>query len=247
MKKVLLVNDDGIEAEGIRALAQALAGDYDIRVVAPAAQQSGMSQAISAHNKIKVERVEFPFATEAYKVYGTPADCCKIAFEVIYEKDYPDMVISGINDGGNLGTDILYSGTVGAAMEAYLHNVFSVAVSLVSKSELDFHEAAQIFKKELPKLPNDKAYLYNINFPKKIEERSDIFYYAKQGKRIYTNEYTVTDGEEDGIKYYYMNGTPHDAGNAEGTDIWAVKHGFVSITPLKVGRTHKIVLDELKK
>ncbi|TCS80409.1 5'/3'-nucleotidase SurE [Pectinatus cerevisiiphilus] len=244
MKKILLVNDDGIDAPGLHAMAENLINDYDLRVVAPAVQQSGMSQALSAHSKIKVKKVDFGLPVEAHKVYGTPADCTKLAVEVLYENDLPDMIISGINDGGNLGTDVLYSGTVGAAMEGHLHGILSIAVSRVVGSELSFAEVAQIFSQKLPKLRNEKPYMYNINFPKKIADQNDIFRYTKQGRRTYHNEYAIEINEQ-GEKCYFMNGTPNDAGNIEGSDIWAIHKGFVSINPLKVGRTNKKLLREL--
>ncbi|WP_196594165.1 5'/3'-nucleotidase SurE [Pectinatus sottacetonis] len=246
MKKILLVNDDGIEARGLRAMATALAQDYDLRVVAPASQQSGMSQAISAHNKIKVEKYDYKLAAEAYSIYGTPTDCTKLAIEMIYADDLPDVVISGINDGGNLGTDILYSGTVGAAMEGHLHKIFSIAVSRVVNSKLSFEEVAEIFKGKLSELISEKPYMYNINFPKKIKNMKDIFRYTKQGRRAYHNEY-AREVDAKGNVFYFMNGTPNDEGNIAGSDICAVQDGYVSISPLKIGRTHKKLLHELQK
>lgn len=246
MKKVLLVNDDGFDAPGLLAMAKALAGDYDLRLLAPAAQQSGMSQALSAHRKIKVRKIDFGLPIEAYKVYGTPTDCTKLAVEVIYEHDLPDIIISGINDGGNLGTDVLYSGTVGAAMEGHLHGIFSIAVSRVIGSQLSFDEVAAVFKEKLPELRSEKSYMYNINFPEKIKDLNDIFRYTRQGHRTYHNEYAM-ETDADGDPCYFMNGTPNDAGNSEGSDIWAIHNGFVSINPLKIGRTNKKLLYELLK
>lgn len=244
MEKILLVNDDGINAQGLYAMAEVLTDNYDLRIVAPAVQQSGMSQALSAHSRIKVKKVDFQLPVEAYKVYGTPADCTKLATEVLYENDLPDIIISGINDGGNLGTDVLYSGTVGAAMEGHLHGIFSIAVSRVVNSELSFTEVAEIFRQKLPALRREKPYMYNINFPKKISDRADIFRYTKQGRRTYHNEYAA-ERDEQGETCYYMNGTPNDAGNIEGSDIWAIHNGFVSINPLKIGRTNKKLLQDL--
>ncbi|MBB5337234.1 5'/3'-nucleotidase SurE [Pectinatus brassicae] len=246
MKKILLVNDDGIAAPGLNAMAQALVNEYDVRVVAPAKQQSGMSQAISAHNKIKVKKYDFGLPVEAYSVYGTPTDCTKLAVEVLYANERPDLVISGINDGGNLGTDILYSGTVGAAMEGHLHRILSIAVSRVYNSQLSFNEVAQIFAAKLPELMSANALMYNINFPKQIKDTKDIFRYTKQGRRSYHNEYDY-ELDEQGNRLYYMKGIPNDTGNVEGSDIWAIHDGYVSINPLKVGRTHKKVLSALQQ
>jgi 5'-nucleotidase len=244
VKKILLVNDDGINAPGILTMAKVLSDDYDVRVVAPAAQQSGMSQAISAHRKIKVKKADIGLPVEAFRVFGTPTDCTKLAIEVLYEHDLPDIVLSGINDGGNLGTDILYSGTVGAAMEGHLHGILSIAVSRVVGSQLSFAEAAAIFKKKLPEFKQERPYMYNVNFPKKIQDPFNVFYYTKQGYRKYHNEYG-REIDADGDICYFMNGTPNDEGNLAGSDVWAVQNGFVSITPLKVGRTNKKLLDKL--
>lgn len=245
MKKLVLVNDDGIDAEGIYALAKALVDTYDVRIVAPAMQQSGMSQAMTADDKLVVEEVKWDIPVQAHRVYGTPADCAKIALEVLYKDDLPDIVLSGINNGNNLGTDVLYSGTIGGATEGFMHNISAIAVSRLSTSTLDFDEVAQRFSKLLPKLDLVKPCIYNVNFPKRIADDNDCFRYTSQGKRTYQNGFTKGI-DENGKTYYILDGTPRDPGNVEGSDVWAMKHSFVSITPLNLDRTDEKLLEQLR-
>ncbi len=189
MKKLLLVNDDGINAPGMRALVDTLGEDYDIRIVAPAVQQSAMSQAITIDKKIKVELIEYCPDLFAYKVHGTPTDCVKLALTELYADDLPDIIIAGINDGGNLGTDVIYSGTVGAAMEGYFHGIFSIALSVLRRRDLSFYDIALKFRELLPQLLDSKEKLYNINFPRHFVDRPDFYRYTKQGVCHYINEY----------------------------------------------------------
>ncbi len=247
MKKILLVNDDGIESPGIHALACALQDDYDIRIVAPAHQQSGMSHALSANKKIKVEKFEFDQRkTIAYRVYGTPADCTKLGLEVFFKDDLPDMVISGINDGANLGTDVIYSGTVGAAGEGYAHGIFSVAVSLPAGAEFSFDDAAAIFRHKLPSLYQKGVHgFYNINFPRQLKDEEDSFRYTFQGQRRYENDYR-REKDWQGNVFYFMAGAPDDSGNKEGSDVQAFEDGYISITPLGIDRTNGKILEMIK-
>ena len=144
--RILLVNDDGIAFSGISVLVRALSPYYALVVTAPAAEQSGKSHAITVRQRIEIERYRgFSEAVEAaWKIHGTPADCVKIYLEaMISEEEKPDLVISGINEGANLGTDVIYFGTVGAAMEGYMHQIPALAVSLDIHSELSYDRAAR--------------------------------------------------------------------------------------------------------
>jgi len=140
--RILLTNDDGITAPGIRALWQELAGIGDVMVVAPDIERSAASQSITVHHPIRVDEhcTEYP-ALCAWRVGGTPTDCVKIALESLLTEQ-PDIVVSGINQGPNLGTDVLYSGTVSAAIEGALHGIPSIAVSLAAWKDCDFGPAA---------------------------------------------------------------------------------------------------------
>ena len=150
--RILLTNDDGIAAAGIAALVESLKGEHDIVVAAPTREMSGMSHAISVGKRLYVDRYapyEEQHGVEAYRIDGTPADCVMLYLEAIAERN-PDLVISGINHGSNLGTDVLYSGTVNAAMEGYLHDIPAIAVSLERSSKIPFIEIADIVRDALP-------------------------------------------------------------------------------------------------
>ncbi len=248
---ILLVNDDGVFAEGIIALARALAVTHKVFVVAPACQQSGMSQALSVGVELCVQRVDIGVDNvEAYSVGGTPADCTKLALEILV-KDKIDLVISGINKGANVGTDVLYSGTVGAAVEGYNHSIPSIAVSavvdFVHDEKLSFDFIAETMAAHLNNFYNtDELFIYNINFPIKLKDDKINFVWAKQGYRLYENEFdTVTN--DDGSVVYKMHGRAKDIGNDESTDIQVVNKGFISVTPLSIERTDFAKLKRLSQ
>ena len=169
--KILLVNDDGIKAEGLKAIAKELSLKHEVFIVAPMTEQSGMSQALTMGVPLRVETVDMKMENvTAYAVEGTPADCTKLALEFLL-KEKPDLIISGINNGANLGTDVLYSGTVGAALEGYNHKISSIAVSVSSKSNVSFSTIAKVMADRISFFYNtDKLFMYNINFPKSLKD-----------------------------------------------------------------------------
>lgn len=243
--RILLVNDDGINAEGIRKMASALSNEHEVYVVAPMQEQSGMSQALTVGKPLHVKNIDLGInGVKAYSVSGTPADCSKLALEFLLDK-LPDLVISGINHGSNLGTDVLYSGTVGAALEAYLHKIPAIAISASSKSTISFDEIAGIISREIKYFyDTDKLFMYNINFPNSLKDDKIKFVFTKHGYRTYDNEFDeiILD---DGSKAYTMKGRAKDIGNDESTDIEVVKKGFISVTPLHVERTDFSKLNKL--
>lgn len=247
--RILIVNDDGINAEGIKAMARALAltHEHEIFVVAPHTQQSGMAQALTMGVALKVKNETIlpdDLPVKAYSVEGTPADCTKLALEILL-KDI-DLVISGINDGTNLGTDVLYSGTVGAALEAYVHNIPSLAVSVGTKSTISFDQIAQVIADNLNYLcRTGKLFMYNINFPNKLKDDKVKFVFTKQGYRFYKNEFDIVN-MPDGSVAYRMQGRAQDLNNDEQSDIVAFNKGYVSITPLCLERTDFVQLNQLK-
>ena len=251
--KILLVNDDGIYAEGLLKMAGALAkNDFveKIMIVAPSKEQSGMSQALTMGVPLRVKQIK---ADElnlkdvlAYSVDGTPADCTKLALEVLL-KEKPDLIISGINNGGNLGTDVLYSGTVGAGLEGYNHGVPAICVSVGHERSIKMEEIAQIISDNIKRFyQSDKLFMYNINFPSELKNGKVKFVFTKQGRRYYDNEFDIVK-LEDNCCAYQMQGRAKDIGNDEYTDIETVKKGFISITPLSLERTDFAKLEELMK
>lgn len=245
--RILLSNDDGIKAAGIEALVRALHKEHEVIVSAPMKQQSGMSNALTIGSPIEVARdkvLEEKYGIEAWAVGGTPADSAKLYIEAFMTKDRPvDLVVSGINHGANLATDIIYSGTVGAAMEGYFHDIPAFALSLDVASELTYNEAAELFARDLSKLmPEDgRTFLYNVNFPLFLKDGLPQYVYGRQGKRDYLNAFTRE--ERDGKVYYTMAGEIYDSDKGSATDIYATEQGYISITPLVADLTDYMALD----
>ena len=238
--KILLVNDDGIKAEGLKAIAKELSLKHEVFIVAPMTEQSGMSQALTMGVPLRVETVDMKMKNvTAYAVEGTPADCTKLALEFLL-KEKPDLIISGINNGANLGTDVLYSGTVGAALEGYNHKISSIALSVSSKSNVSFSTIAKVMADRISFFYNtDKLFMYNINFPKSLKDNKIKFVFTKHA---YKTDAVILD---DGSIAYKMQGRAKDIGNDEFTDIEVVKNGYISVTPLQIERTDFSKLETL--
>ncbi|MBR2519084.1 MAG: 5'/3'-nucleotidase SurE [Selenomonadaceae bacterium] len=230
--KILLTNDDGIHGEGLWAMARALKNrGFDVVIAAPMNQQSGMAHALSVLREIEYKRFDNP-DFEAWTFDGTPTDCVKIYLEGMTDQKF-DAVISGINDGANLATDIIYSGTVGAALEGFLHFIPSFAVSRDSKSEISFDTVAEVTVCYMEKILSvtQEPFLHNINFPKKFRAGKAEFAGTRMGRRDYINAFTSrTDNE--GRAYFRIGGTACDIDADDGTDLYAVNQGFVSVTPI---------------
>ncbi len=188
--QILLTNDDGVGAPGIAALARALSEKHEVVVTAPALEQSGMAHAMTVHRDIEVRAVQ-DFGVEgveAWGIDGTPTDCVKVYLEAMAAREqWPELLISGVNKGANLGTDVLYSGTVGGALEGYMHGIPAVALSLDVHSALTFDEAAAMFAEKLPWLCEQGGdyFLFNVNFPKRLRQNPPEFVWASLGHRDY--------------------------------------------------------------
>lgn len=241
---ILVSNDDGIRAAGIQALEAALAPLGEVWVVAPDREQSAVSHSLSLHRPLRVEEI----APRHYALDGTPTDCVNLAINGIM-RTRPDLVVSGINHGGNLGDDITYSGTVSAAMEGTLLNVPSIAVSLVSRDGFDFSAAAafaaQLAKTVLDRgLPRDT--LLNVNVPALPRAALRGYVITRQGKRCYGDAIVEKVGLR-GKKYYWIGGEDMGFVPAEGTDFTAVESGYISITPLHLDLTNYASIAQLSE
>ena len=216
-----------------------------VTIAAPDKQQSGMAHALSVLRHVEYKRYDCEF--EAWTFDGTPTDCVKIFLEGMTHDNF-DAVISGINDGANLATDVLYSGTVGAALEGFLHDIPALAVSRDKDSVIPFKQAAAVTVDYLQKSWSafDKPFLHNINFPKNFREGSCRFVSTHLGKRDYINAFTSTV-DEHGRAYFHIGGTVYDIDDSEGTDIHAVNEGYVSVTPLKDDVADREKISELQK
>ena len=245
--KILLTNDDGIQGAGLWATARVLkARGHEVIIAAPFKQQSGMSHALSVLREIEYRRFDNP-DFEAWTFDGTPTDCVKIYLEGMNPPKF-DALISGINDGANLATDVLYSGTVGAALEGFLHAIPSIAVSRDKVSTIPFDVAATATVDYLEKILRVKrdAFLHNVNFPKAFRAGVAEFASTRLGQRDYINAFTSRT-DDAGRAYFRIGGTIYDIDASDGTDIHAVNQGFVSVTPLHADTADYDALIELRK
>lgn len=233
--KILLCNDDGYQAPGIVALHAALAAFAEVEVIAPEQNNSAKSNALTLHAPLYVHRAPNGFRY----VNGTPADCVHIALTGLL--DYrPDLVVSGINNGANMGDDTIYSGTVAAATEGFLLGVPAIAISLVAKGALDFSAAARVARELVERYQRDpvrQPTLLNVNVPDLPFEQIKGIRVTRLGKR-HKAEPTVKSVTPRNETVYWVGaaGAAQDAG--EGTDFHAVANGYVSVTPLQIDLTH---------
>ncbi len=255
--RVLLTNDDGIEAEGLQAQREALlkyVPNIDLLVVAPDGNRSAMARSITTRQPLWVHEVEFPDGTVGYATDGTPVDCVRLANLGIVEGWQPEVVVSGINHGSNIGDDISYSGTVAAAIEAIILGIPGIAVSQQSSAmEFDFRNAGPYdftgsaafvarLVADLDSVPIPAMTLLNVNFPGSEPEGVTV---AKLGRRIYRDELSLKDTDDRGGRQFWIYG---DAGIEEdevGTDVAAVAAGRIAITPLHFDLTHHESLESL--
>mgnify|MGYP000043864534 FL=1 len=239
--RILISNDDGYLAPGINALAQALASIAEIIVVAPDSNRSGASNSLSLDRPLTVTRAANGF----YFVNGTPTDCVHIALTGMGDA-LPDLVVSGINNGQNMGDDTLYSGTVAAATEAYLFGIPAIAFSQVNHGWEHLDAAARVARdvvqRRFDMLPS--PYLLNVNIPNLPYEALGALTPTRLGRR-HQAEPVIRAQDPRGREIYWIGapGACRDAG--EGTDFHATAQGQVSVTPLQVDLTHKTQLELL--
>lgn len=240
MAHILITNDDGIHAPGLRALVDALAGLGTISVVAPHEERSGAAQAITLRKPILCEKV----AEGEWAVEGTPTDAVIVALNKLLPEK-PDLVLSGINRGGNMGENVFYSGTVGAAMEACINQIPAAALSVVNRrGDFEFGEAAK-FARRLAGLLLEESLpagvMLNVNVP---QQWNGQVRFTRQSQKITRN--VLKEGTDPrGRKYYWLHEQQLTAGMDEDSDYAAVFAGAVSITPVEVDRTHSTSLNHL--
>jgi 5'-nucleotidase len=245
--KILLSNDDGYRAEGLRALGEALAPLADITVVAPDRNRSGASNSLTLDVPLRVMQIE----ERKYTVInGTPTDCVHLAISGLFEGESdPDMVISGINDGANLGDDVLYSGTVAAAIEGRFLGLPAMAVSLVIQPDSGnhFETAARVAAElvmRIQRTPLHQATILNVNVPDVPYEQLQGYQATRLGFR-HRSEPIVRMSDPRGRPVYWVGaaGGGQDAG--PGTDFHAVANNYVSVTPLQIDLTRHSMLDDI--
>jgi len=250
-KIILLTNDDGIEASGLKTLYRILSEDkiFDIRIVAPDKERSAAGHAITVFDPISVKKEFIDGIFCGYSVDGTPADCVKLAINAIFKKK-PDILISGINRGANVGENIIYSGTVSAATEGTIYNILSVAVSVDSLKDTDFTFAAKFTKKLVNKLLAVKNLphrtLLNVNIPDVSESQIKGVKFTHQSDVRYRDIF-IKRVDPRGRNYYWMDGEFEQVSNDEDSDYIAVKNNFISITPIQHDMTDYKRMDFFSK
>ena len=243
---ILLTNDDGIRAPGLAALAEAMAQFGELTVCAPESEQSAVSRALTMSRPLRLEKAEVPgLACPCWAVDGTPTDCVKLAVNRLFDRK-PDLVVSGINRGPNLGTDVLFSGTVSAAMEGAMQGVPAIAVSLGWGETWDFDTAAKwagvavgmALKCRMP-----FGTVININIPNCAPKGIRV---ARLGVLDYGESYIEREDPR-GRKYYWLAGEKAPAPeDSESDDAWS-ERGYITVTPLKFDITEASMLEGLRR
>jgi 5'-nucleotidase len=238
-KLILVVNDDGVTAPGIKALAKAVEGLGRVVIVAPDSAQSGMGHAITIGSPLRLEKVEVIEGIESYQCSGTPVDCVKLAVDKILHRK-PDLCVSGINHGSNSSINVIYSGTMSAAMEAAIEGIPAIGFSLLDyEFEADFTAAAHYAKVIAEKILNHGLplnSLLNVNIPKLKLEDIKGTKVARQSVAKWVEEF---DERRDprGKKYYWLTGKFENNDHGEDTDEWALANGYVSVVPVQFDLT----------
>ncbi len=245
-RHVLITNDDGIDAHGLAVLEETIRSmpGFRVTVVAPSDQQSASSHSLTLTSPLRI----LDRGDGRYAVTGTPTDTVLVAMEKILRSDPPDIVLSGINHGPNMGEDVIYSGTVAAAMEGTMFGLPSYAFSLAAWHPTDFSGAAEFLRRMLPSLlefPLAKGSLLNINIPDGPPHAIGGVRVTRLGSRVYQN--VITDQvDPHGRPYLWIGGQGPTWEREQGTDYSSVEEGFVSITPLMVDLTHYDMMQQMK-
>ncbi len=231
---ILVTNDDGITAKGIRHLMKLMSKVGDVIVVAPNSPQSGMGHAITLEDPIRVNKVDIYEGIEAWECSGTPADCVKLAKNEIFKDRKIDLCVSGINHGSNAGINIIYSGTMSAAMEASLENIDSIGFSLLDFAmDATFSHADEFILKIVNSVLNKRlsgSKLLNVNIPKKTENEIKGIKICRQGKGNWEEKF-IQGRDPRNRPYYWMSGQFINRDHAKDTDLWALSQNYISVVP----------------
>lgn len=248
--RILVSNDDGYRADGLQALVKALSSWAEVFVVAPDRERSGSGHAITLDRPLRLRPLDHARGPGAWHlVDGTPTDCVNLGLHVLFADTPPDLVVSGINHGVNLGSDVSYSGTVGGALEACNYDVPAVALSQRTDGAFDFDETAEVASSLVQGLvevaerqPGEAPTLLNVNFP--TGPLGD-FVVTRLGKRSYRDA-VATRNDPRGREYYWISGSP-DWSGGEGTDVDAIQRGLISVTPLTDDMTARDELEQARR
>lgn len=241
--RILVSNDDGYQARGLRMLADDLAAFADVTVVAPDRNRSGASNSLTLDSPLRVERV----SETVYYVNGTPSDCVHVAITGLLDEE-PDMVVSGVNHGANLGDDVLYSGTVAAAMEGRFLGLPALAVSLVAEEGNHFGTAAAVARRIVERMianPLPPETILNVNVPDVPLDRVRDIQVTRLGFR-HKAEPVVRARDPKNRPIYWIGPAGRGQDTGPGTDFHAIAHGCVSVTPITVDLTDHGSIDSLR-
>lgn len=248
-KVILITNDDGITAPGIKNLIEAVRDLGKVVVVAPDKPQSGMGHAITIGVPLRLHKVNFFEGIEAYQCTGTPVDCVKLAVDkVLHHK--PDICLSGINHGANHSINVIYSGTMSAAVEAAIESIPSIGFSLLDYSlEADFaasRKYAKVLVDHMLNNPTDKHCVLNVNIPIGTPAEIKGMKVCRQAYAKYEEDFLERD-DPHGRKYYWLTGEFVNFDEGTDTDVWALANNYVSVVPVQFDLTHYKLKQKLEK
>lgn len=246
---ILVTNDDGISSPGIRALVETVRELGRVIVVAPDKPQSGMGHAITIGHPLRLQAVQLFDGIEAYQCSGTPVDCVKLAVDKVLHRK-PDICLSGINHGPNHSINVIYSGTMSAALEASIESIPSVGFSLLDYSiEADFNGSkkyARLLVEHLLQHPYDKHLCLNVNIPAVDESLLKGLKICKQAYAKYEERFDERH-DPHGRKYYWLTGDFVNFDKGKDTDVWALKNNYVSVVPVQFDLTNYDLKQKLEK
>jgi 5'-nucleotidase len=246
---ILVTNDDGITAPGIQNLVDAVKDLGKVVVVAPDKPQSGMGHAITIGIPLRLHKVNFFDGIEAYQCTGTPVDCVKLAVDKVLHRK-PDICVSGINHGANHSINVIYSGTMSAAVEAAIESIPSVGFSLLDYGiDADFAGArkyARIIVQKMMEKPMDKHAVLNVNIPAVPENLIKGFRLCRQAYAKYEEDF-IERNDPHGRKYFWLTGEFVNFDKGKDTDVWALANNYVSVVPVQFDLTNYVLKSKLEK
>ncbi len=240
--RILVTNDDGIQAEGIKALAEVFEPDHEVWVVAPDREQSASSHKLTLSRPLRIKYLSERWVS----VDGTPTDSVYVGLHQVLPKP-PDIILSGINRGPNLGDDVTYSGTVAAAMEGAVLNIPSIAFSIVGFANLNYTEAAKVARRIAVKVAKQglpARRLLNVNIPPQIDAEKAQIRLTRLGRRDY-RQFVVKRLDPRGKEYYWIGGDAMGVEPVPGSDMEVIENGMVSVTPLSLNLTAHSMLESM--